>query len=277
MSKNRSNRLNEDGNTNPRPKKQPAKANRWCFTWNNYPEDGYQLLVDTFTILECKWIVGKEIGKLCKTPHFQGYIECPTYMRWTEFKLPKTIHWEKAKGDLKQNLTYCSKDGSYNCIDVWNKYLVPIKCIDKLFLWQQKIEADIILEPDGRTIKWIWDRDGNTGKSSFCKYMYIKHGVPTIQGGKMSDIINIIYNLDMHVVRMVLIDIPRCNENKVSYSAIECILNGMITNTKFETGLKVFNPPHIVVLANFPPREEKLSADRWKIYKIKNKDLLAKP
>jgi len=51
----------------------------------------------------------------------------------------------------------------------------------------------------------------------------------------------------------------------------------MITNTKFETGLKVFNPPHIVVLANFPPREEKLSADRWKIYKIKNKDLLAKP
>jgi hypothetical protein len=59
-----------------------------------------------------------------------------------------------------------------------------------------------------------------------------------------------------------------CNQNKVSYSSIECIKNGMITNTKYETGFKVFNPPHVVVFSNFPPDEEKLSADRWNIKEI---------
>ena len=72
----------------------------------------------------------------------------------------------------------------------------------------------------------------------------------------------------MNAIRMVLIDVPRNLKNNVSYSAIECILNGMITNTKYETGLKVFNPPHVVVFSNYYPVMDKLSMDRWKIMEL---------
>ena len=48
-----------------------------------------------------------------------------------------------------------------------------------------------------------------------------------------------------------------------------CILPStacLVTNTKYETGCKVFNPPNIVVFANsFPEHPENLSQDRWKI------------
>jgi len=46
----------------------------------------------------------------------------------------------------------------------------------------------------------------------------------------------------------------------------------MITNTKFETGVKVFNPPHIVVLSNEYPDTEKVSLDRWCIKEINNEN-----
>lgn len=72
----------------------------------------------------------------------------------------------------------------------------------------------------------------------------------------------------MNDVTMLIIDVPRNNGNNISYSAVECILNGMITNTKFETGVKVFNAPHVVVFSNYEPDTEKLSEDRWSIKKI---------
>ena len=78
--------------------------------------------------------------------------------------------------------------------------------------------------------------------------MYIKHKCLVIQGGKLADIINIIYNVNMDEVNCLIIDVPRKNKNKVSYTAIECILNGMITNTKFETGIKVLIPEYCYIL-----------------------------
>jgi hypothetical protein len=43
----------------------------------------------------------------------------------------------------------------------------------------------------------------------------------------------------------------------------------MICNTKYETGVKVFNSPHIFVFANFPPdKPDELSNDRWIIKEL---------
>jgi hypothetical protein len=116
---------------------------------------------------------------------------------------------------------YCSKDGKIT------KYGFPaeIKIIQNLYPYQKEIEDLCInTEPDGRTCHWYWENNGNVGKSSFC----------------------------MDECRTIIIDIPRANQGHVSYNAIECILNGMITNTKYETGVKVFNPPHVICFANFP-------------------------
>jgi hypothetical protein len=252
--------------------KRDAPAKNWCFTFNNYSEDDYNKLLssDTFNINGSngsKYIIGKEIGE-SGTPHLQGYIEFSDKLRLTQLKkmFDIRIHWEKCRGSRDDNLKYCSKEGNYTTLGI----IVPkpIKIIDKLRPWQSSIVDLYNTEPNGRSVNWYFDNVGNSGKSTFCKYMFVKYGVMTIQGGKLADIINIIFNMDMSQCKMLLIDVPRNNKNNISYSAIECILNGMITNTKYETGIKVFNPPHVVVFCNYQPEYEKLSHDRWIIREI---------
>lgn len=68
--------------------------------------------------------------------------------------------------------------------------------------------------------------------------------------------------------KIVIWDLPRNNGNKISYDAIESVKNGMICNTKFETGTKIFDPPHIIIFSNEQPEEENLSKDRWNIINI---------
>jgi len=252
-----------EGNTNF-SFQQDSQAKRWCFTLNNYSENDIKNLELSF--IGGKYIIAKEIGE-SGTPHLQGYINMDKQTRLSALKkIHNKIHWEKCKGSEKDNIKYCSKDGDY--IIKGLKVEKQIKIITKLHPWQQEIEELYKTEPDGRTINWYWEDKGGVGKSSFCKYMYVTHGAITIQGGKLADIMNIIFNLDMNDVTMLIIDVPRNNGNNISYSAVECILNGMITNTKFETGVKVFNAPHVVVFSNFEPDTEKLSEDRWSIKKI---------
>jgi len=43
---------------------------------------------------------------------------------------------------------------------------------------------------------------------------------------------------------------------------------------KYEGSIVDRNPPHLVIFANFPPDQSKLSRDRWFVYKIENLDLV---
>lgn len=55
----------------------------WCFTFNNWDEDTYEKIKN----LKFKYlIIGKEIGKKCKTPHLQGYIEFANGKRLSTLK-----------------------------------------------------------------------------------------------------------------------------------------------------------------------------------------------
>lgn len=86
------------------------QAKRWCFTLNNYDNQ------DKITIknIECVYqIVGREIGKQ-GTKHLQGYIEFKGGKRLSTLKkINPRIHWEKCKGNQKQNIAYCSKSGKF--------------------------------------------------------------------------------------------------------------------------------------------------------------------
>lgn len=254
----------ENGNT-----KSISPALKWCFTFNNYPQSAIEECLIAFKQKCSKFVFQEEIGEKCGTPHLQGSIWFKKKGRPSELKLSKKMHWELMRNE-NASIDYCqksktSKEGSEPYIFGFPK---PLKTITNLYPWQKEIEDIILNEPDDRTVNWFWEAKGKVGKSAFCRYMAIKHKVCCIQGGKLRDIMNIIFNLDMDKTTMIMIDIPRNNQNKVSYSSIECIKNGMITNTKFETGFKVFNPPHVIVFSNFPPDEEKLSADRWNIKEL---------
>jgi hypothetical protein len=259
------------GNTKTLTTKQEVK--KFCFTLNNYSEEEKENIIKSAVSgLKCKYILGFEIGE-CGTPHIQGFLLLDKKKSWDSVHNTlnnKRIHLECAKGSEKSNIDYCTKDNNFITNYPNLKPKKPLKLITNLYPWQVEIIDLLKTEPDGRTVHWYHEPIGGAGKSCFCKYMYVKHGVLVIQGGKLSDIINILWNYDCDNLEMLIIDVPRKNRNKISYSAVECILNGMITNTKYETGTKVFNPPHIVVFSNYLPEvdQDYISANRWRITEI---------
>jgi len=258
----------EEGNTKTSSKQQSQRL-QWAFTFNNYEKHHLDGLHALFKEICSDWIFQEEKGEN-GTPHLQGAIRLKKSMRYTEFSPDKKIHWEGQKSLNSSN--YCSKlksrigeiryGGSYKPKNI-------VKTIETLREWQLKIKELCATEPDDRKIYWFWDEKGNIGKSAFIKYMVVNYNALLCQGGKHSDIINLVFNCDMERTNIMFFDIPRANKGNVSYSSLECIKNGMVCNTKYETGVKVFNPPHLIIFANFPPSEyDMLSEDRWVIEEL---------
>jgi len=249
----------EEGNTETSSnKKQPSRKTFYCFTLHNF-EKIYEEVIRQLQSISKKGIVGKEFCPTSGRPHLQGFIALKKPMRITELKIPGNPHFEACLGNEEQNLKYCSKEGDFI---KWG-FPKPLKVIENLYPWQEDIIKIIDSEPNDRTVYWFWSSQGNLGKSSFCKYLVAKKGAIPAVSGKYADIINLIFNSNMDECRCIAFDIPRNNGAAVSYSAIESIKNGMVVNTKYETGYKLFNAPHVFVFANEAPEIEKLSPDRW--------------
>lgn len=138
----------------------------------------------------------------------------------------------------------------------------------ELYDWQKDIIEIIKAPADDRKVFWYWSVRGNVGKSQFVKHLCMNYNAILLTKGKYNDICNLIFKANMIMNNIVVFDLPRNNGNSISYDAIESIKNGMITNMKYETGFVCFPSPHILVFANEPPDECKLSADRWIITEL---------
>jgi hypothetical protein len=169
---------------------------------------------------------------------------------------------------------YCTKSETRDGVQILHNFRRPkeLSIINPDRVYQQKVIDIINEEPDDRSIHWFYERKGNVGKSALVKYLVIKREAVFIDEGKKADLINLIYKTDMDSKNIVLIDIPRANRNRVSWKTIESIKNGLICNTKFETGYKAFEAPHVVVFSNFPPEvtDSTISKDRVFIYEIQD-------
>lgn len=264
----------EEGNTLitsslPKVAKQPPSRKNHFFTYNNYVLSEIDAIVDTFKKFAYKGKIQTEVGSN-GTPHLQGCIWCKEPHRDTEFRLPKAIHFEKLK-DVDNKRDYCAKEETYDGIfrTEWG-FPKPLKILklEDFFDWEHQVRNIVMSEPDDRTIYWIYSMEGNKGKSTFVKFLAYHHRAIICGKGAYSDIINIMFNADMDQSNLVVFDLPRNNGNKVSYSALESIKNGLIVNTKYETGSKIFNPPHIIIFANQPPEYDNMSEDRFNVIKI---------
>lgn len=259
----------EEGNTQttsstPKQKQVPARIHHF-FTYNNYDSKDILYLQKMFNEYCYMYAFQEEKGK-DGTVHLQGVISCKKATRDTVFGINK-IHWEKPR-NVKESYIYCTKSETRNG-DVFTKnYEVEPKIELELYQWQKNIMNIIKSKPNDRDVIWIWSKNGNMGKSTFCKFLVVNHKAIFLSKGKYSDIINIIHKENLSQKRIVVVDLPRNNGNKISYDAIEAIKNGMICNTKFETGYKVFDAPHVIVFANEYPEYDKLSEDRWNIINI---------
>lgn len=242
----------------------------WCFTFNNYNFDDILILETLFKSICVKYVFQEETGTN-GTKHLQGVICLKKAMRWTEFNLNKSIHWEKTKS-VNDAINYCQKDDTRTG-KIYSMGLPPkLKVIDKLRNWQQSICNLINDEPNDRTINWVYDKDGNCGKTVFSKYLYSKYKCIIATGGAYNDVACILAEcvkngFDLNDKFTFIMNVPR-SVDKISYKAIEAVKDGLITSPKFNSQTLVFNCPHVWIFSNEMPEISRLSKDRWMIYNI---------
>lgn len=259
------------GNTNS-PPSVSGKHRKYCFTLNNYTDDEWNNLITIFhNDLYC---FGKEIAPSTGTPHIQGYLEFKSPRSFNRIKsLIPRAHILACRGTRKDNFIYCCKGGNYisNITDI--KIPKPVK--DPLegkvpHAWQQEILDIVAEEPDDRTIHWYWETTGCVGKTSLCKHICLTKSC-LIVNGKQNDMFNAILQYKTSTEdfpEIILVDIPRSSIDYISWSAIEKIKDGLFYSGKYEGGMVVMNPPHVICFANTAPDESRLSADRWQIANV---------
>lgn len=259
-----------EGNT-----KASIRSRGWCFTVNNYTEEEYDELKTQLTQQAHRFIMGLEHLEV-GTPHIQGYAWFKSARTLKQMKIINgRAHFEKAKGKPSQNYEYCSKEGKIveQGFDYLHKVDPNIERRDKAMKryegvvwkdWQAKLLTDVSDAPNDRTVIWVVDRVGGQGKSFLAKYIYLTH-TTIIADGKKDNVFNQLKTkldagLEPHVV---LLDIPRCGKGYMNYGVIEQLKNGLVYSGKYEGGDCIFEPPHVIVFANFDPDYSQFTDDRW--------------
>ena len=260
------------GNTGNSAAAKRPEAKGWFMTFNNYTNEDAEHVATMATTFCTKFRMQEEVGEE-GTPHLQGSFLFKTKMRLSQLKKwsPK-IHWEITKNS-EAAMEYCAKDATASG-SKWSKgYPRPVKILtqDQLFSWQREIENRIQEEPDDRKIYWYWGATG-IGKTTFCKYLSIKHGAIPLSG-KAADMKNgIIEYVKKHgdTPERIIIPIPKTfNLEYISYEGIEQVKDMYFYSGKYEGGVVCGNCPHIVIFANEPPADtEKLATDRWVVTEI---------
>lgn len=246
-----------------------TRSRGWCLTLNNWKQDEYDTLkkyADTLT----HYIIGKEVGEN-ETPHLQIYLYNKNAISFDSIKkIVPRAHIEKAKGKISDNLKYCSKDNNYiTNIPEAKKLKDPLEG-KTLYKWQQDIITILNGEVDERVIYWYWEPTGCVGKTSFVRSWCLKHPNTIMLSGKANDIKA---GVSFHIKLKKELDVAffhftRSNEEFVSYEALEAVKDGIFFSGKYESSMVQFDPPHIIVFANFEPNYDKLSKDRWVIVEI---------
>lgn len=253
--------------------KKPAliRSRSWFLTLNNpltHNFTSHKSLIDLLkTIPLVKFAFQLERGEN-GTDHYQGCVYFKNAVSFNTVKeLSEVIHWEKCKS-WKAAVEYCTKKDT-RIGGPW-KYGFEEDDFDPMpdpTGWQKELLDMLDNEPSNREIFWCWEDKGKMGKSSFTVWLLDNRDAFACQG-KASDIMYALCELPKFP-KIIILDIPRSNDELlISYQLIEQLKNGYMFSGKYKGKLIRFNPPHVVIFANKPPEYEKLSADRWRVYKI---------
>lgn len=261
--------------------KQGVQLLKYDFVWNNYPKDQLEQ-IEQFLCSFTKKAVFQEEDE--GTPHLQGAIWLKKRARKTELHkevLMAHMSFRKCKSWVHL-VNYCTDplkriDGGrvfYHGVKARPKPVLTLDD-DKLYSWQYDIISFITKKPDDRIIYWYYDYKGNSGKSTFCKYLCIKHNALVISG-KSKDMFHGIAKYKDEkgdYPDCIILDVPRCGKRFLSYGGIEAVKNGLFFSGKYESSMHVFNIPHVIVFSNFQPDYQNMSLDRWNVTNLREDEL----
>ena len=145
--------------------------------------------------------------------------------------------------------------------------------------WQKALLEYI--KPSTREIIWVIGKHGNEGKSWFQEYMESKFGWGKVICGmdikmKKGSICHVLSKRSLMTTDKFLFDVGKANtDDEVNYELLEKIKNGRTVAAKFDSKeLKFKTPNTVVVFSNEKPDVSELSKDRWKIFRIRDDDLI---
>lgn len=134
--------------------------------------------------------------------------------------------------------------------------------------WQEKLMEDMAVRDD-RAIHWVYDPVGGAGKSTFARWLVCNHGA-ILLSGKVHDMA---YAYDGEPY--ALFDLSRTKEGKIDhiYEFAEMLKNGIIFSAKYDSCMKTFPFPHVIIFSNSMPEEGKWSADRLRLTDLSSRNL----
>ena len=145
--------------------------------------------------------------------------------------------------------------------------------------WQKALLEYI--KPSTREVIWVMGKHGNEGKSLFQEYMESKFGWGKVICGmdikmKKGSICHVLSKRSLMTIDTFLFDVGKANtDDGVNYELLEKIKNGRTVAAKFDSKeLKFKTPNTVVVFSNEKPDVSELSKDRWKIFRIRDDDLI---
>lgn len=149
----------------------------------------------------------------------------------------------------------------------------------KWHAWQKDVYSSIFnkdesfKKPDTRKIISLVDKKGNSGKSSFFKWLYFKHAedIGRIGYGSASQLRSSAVNIGKK--KLYIIDLARSksrdDKEEDLLSVLEDLKSGLIVNAMYGSGRTLMmEPPHILVSSNYVLNYDLLSEDRWDVYQI---------
>ena len=154
------------------------------------------------------------------------------------------------------------------------------------FEWQKQVYKMIykdnkhgkIVKPDHREIISLVDIKGNSGKSSFFKFLYShdKERIGRFTYGTAGQLRSAAVNLGekkVYIIDLARTKAPRDSEEDL-LAVIEDLKSGILFSPFYgKNNELIMNPPIVIISSNYKFSMGTLSKDRWSIYEIKNKKL----
>lgn len=240
--------------------------------------------------------------------HYQGYIRCKIRTRHqtllNKFKdifglipditiderdsLLRNLSLSRMCGTREEAISYCTKsDTAIPDTIIRSKDLEQYNGEEIGFLsdpslrypWQNEIMEHIFTRdeeslqiPDDRTIMWITDTKGNSGKSKFIKYLcFTNNDIVKISFGTAGQLRSSIISIGPR--KVYIVDMPRTLGDDDSVpsllSAIEDIKNGYVVSSMYGKHQQLMmDPPHVIIFSNIVCPIGMMSEDRWRNYQI---------